>query len=195
MPVSPLLEKAVQKNDDSLPFLRSMPSACDLVSESIARSLLAAQQVQLRGPTEYMPKVTSQCAYRDASAKGRKIQLKMLFASLLLYDSRNEPLEKLRIKVGGFRSLEYRPTQIDGVGYKTFGMNDGDTTSLVALTGIYGTGAQSDDFITELVMTYNLTDATKTPPERMMALIGLARKQLATLQELAVTTHEGAAVK
>ena len=144
------------------------------------------------GVREYYAKVTSQCAHRDANAKGKRAELKMLFASLLMYDSRQNTVEELLMNVAGLRMSSEKPSVIDGLGNLSFGTNEGDTTGLVVLTGIYGTAMDSDTMTTELVATYDLTNPEKTPPERMMALIKLARPQIEALQQLSVTSHEGA---
>lgn len=184
--------RAKVEDERTQPFLRSMPNACDLLDEKTAGALLEAATVKPSGVREYYAKVTSQCAHRDAKAKGKRAELKMLFASLLMYDSRQNTVEELRMKVAGLRMSSEKPSVIDGLGNLSFGTNEGDTTSLVVLTGIYGTAMDSDTMTTELIATYNLTNPEKTPPERMMALIKLARPQIEALQRLSVTSHEGA---
>jgi hypothetical protein len=174
------------------PFLRTIPDACELIDENVAMRLLGEAGVRPAGAREYYPAITSQCAWRGVENGKAQIELRMLFAGLLLYNSRKDSPEELRIKAGGFGAWDDPPTGIDGVGNRSFGMNRGDTTSLLVLTGIYGTAMDSDELTTELVMTYSLTDPGREPPQRMVDLIKLARPQVENLQRLSETTHEGA---
>jgi hypothetical protein len=77
------------------------------------------------------------------------------------------------------------------LGNVAFGLHDRDTTSLVVLTGVYGTATGKGDFTTELLATFKLTDAGRSSEERLAALVSVARSQIERLRSLAMTTHEG----
>ena len=180
----PTVEKAAAD-----PFLRTLPNACDLLSAPIAAGALGASDVRPSGVRDHLAQVTSQCAWRDP--QGKVLGLTMMFQSLAVYDSRKNSLEELQIKVRGFNLNSPLPPPLEGVGNVAFGLHDRDTTSLVVLTGVYGTAMDKGDFTTELLATFKLTDAGRSPEERLAGLVRVARPQLERLQRLAMTTHEG----
>jgi hypothetical protein len=63
---------------------------------------------------------------------------------------------------------------------------------LKVFTGIYGTAADSDELVSELVLTYTLADSKQAEPDTMKKLYDASRAHVQRLKEKALSTHEGA---
>lgn len=174
------------------PFLRSMPDACEVLDVTAAISLLATA-VEPSGPREWLPKVTSQCGYRPSSKAKAKAELNMMFLPLALVDSYTMSREELRAKAGGFNALMGATLiDVEGIGNIGFALIGEGAVTLKVYTGIYGTAMDSDELVTELVLTYTLTDSSQPVADLMKKLYDLSRVQFESLKQQAVTTHEGA---
>jgi hypothetical protein len=175
------------------PFLRSIPNACDVLDEITAMSLLAARTVEPSGPREWLPGVTSQCGHRSVTDRKASTELNMLFMSLALVDSYTMPREELRAKAGGFALLTgAQLIDVEGVGNIGFALIGDKTITLKVFTGIYGTAADSDELVSELVLTYTLADSKQAEPDTMKKLYDASRAHVQRLKEKALSTHEGA---
>jgi hypothetical protein len=175
------------------PFLRSIPDACDVMDESSARTVLAAAEIEPAGPREWMPKVASQCGYRSVANRRSSVELNMLFMSLAMIDSYKMPREELRVKAGGFALLTgAQLNDVEGVGNVAFSVFGENYLTLKVYTGIYGTAEGGDQFNTELVLTYKLTDSELAPADQMKRLYDASRAQVQQLEKSATSTHEGA---
>ena len=153
-------------------------------------SALRVPKVTPKGPHEWIPQALSQCGYIASGQKGTKIELKMMFQPLDLYNSREHSVEDLTLRAIGFGSVDATEAhkQPGNIAIITHAAN---TSNLVVLTGIYGFGWESEDFATELVLTYSLSHPTLVAEERSKLLLALAQPHVARLQTLAVSTHEG----
>jgi hypothetical protein len=176
--------------DAGEPYLRTIPDACELMDAQSLAQALAVASVTPKGPHEWIPQALSQCGYIAPGHKGYRAQLKIMFQSLDIYNSHQKSAEELTVAAIGFGSVDASevhktPGNISIVTHMT------DTTNLVVLTGIYGFGWESEDFGTELVLTYTLSHPTASAEMRSEILRELAQPQVARLQKLAVTTHEG----
>lgn len=176
--------------DAGEPFLRTIPDACELMdSDSLARAI-DVTKVTPKGPHEWIPQALSQCGYIAPEERGLKAQLKMMFQPLDIYDSRKKSEEELTRAVIGFSSVDASEVH-KSPGNIAIVTHAANTSHLVVLSGIYGFGWESEDFGSELVLTYTLTHPTAPALRRSEMLRELAQPQVAKLQQLAVTTHEG----
>lgn len=176
--------------DASEPFLRTIPDACELMDAHTLASALAVPKVTAKGPHEWIPQALSQCGYIAPGHKGTKIELKMMFQPLDLYNSREHSVDDLTLRAIGFGSVDATEVhkQPGNIAIITHAAN---TSNLVVLTGIYGFGWESEEFASELVLTYSLTLPSHTTEQRSQQLLELARPHVERLQKLAVSTHEG----
>lgn len=188
---SPSSSPSSTPTSDSGSFLRTLPNACRILDEATVKSLLVTDQLKPSGPRDWIPTVTSQCGYRDIDKVG-KVTLQMLFTPRTLVDSATTPLDTLRLKAYGFNALTGgRFFDVQGVGKVGFGsVNEGNST-LKIYTGIYGVATGSDELVSELVITYSLSDKSQEDHVNFKKIYELAKVQVDRLEQLANESHEG----
>jgi hypothetical protein len=167
----------------SEPFLRALPEACDYLTEASAQQLL---QVQVTP----RPASGDSCSYVGPAGSRKSATFGMLMRSLDLLDSRTESREQLEEKMSALAKA--KPVAVlDDVGNIVFVFDKGDSTLLISLTGIGGTAVLSDRIVSELSISYSLSDPDQTYEARRDRLLALANDGLNRLRELAGTTHGG----
>jgi hypothetical protein len=164
-------------------FLRALPEACEYLSASLAREVLQAE-VTAR------PAGGDVCGYAGPAGSRKAVAFSMLMRSVDLLDSRTESREQLEEKMSALAKA--KPVAVlDDVGTAAFVFDKGDSTLLISLTGIGGTAVLSDRIVSELSVSYSLSDPDQTYEARLDRLLTLANDGLSRLRELAGTTHGG----
>jgi hypothetical protein len=165
-------------------FLRSLPNACDYLTESLSQELLQATVVQ-------RPPVTDNCAYAGTAGSGKGVGFGMFMWNLEMFNSRTESRAQLQEKASFLADGQTPVTTLNDLGNVAFVFDKGATTSLIILTGLGGTALMSDRIVSELSISYYLSDPNLAYEERLKRLVPTARDHLARLTTLAETTHEG----
>jgi hypothetical protein len=164
-------------------FLRTLPEACEYLPASLAQELLQAEVVQ-------RPAGGDACSYAGPAGSRKAVGFSMLMRSLDLLDSRTESREQLEEKISALAKRE--PVAVlDDVGNIAFVFDKGDSTMLISLTGIGGTAVLGDRVVSELSISYDLSDPDQTYEARRDRLLALADNALSRLRELAGTSHGG----
>jgi hypothetical protein len=171
---------------DGEPWLPGVPDAQSWLNEAAAMRLLDAIEVrQVVG--EWIEAAYSQVDWRASESRQSTTSLRLMFQDLDSYDSRNLPADELQMNALAFSALQARSIkQVSGLGNIAFLADLGESTSLTVLTGIYGKAWGSDDFGTELVVTYSLAQPSLAHDIRGQRLTELARQQVG---QLLATAH------
>jgi hypothetical protein len=163
------------------PWLPGVPDAQTWLDEAAAARLLDATGVR-RVVGEWIESAYSQADWRASDNRQATTSLRLMFQDLDTYDSRNLPVDELQVNALGFSALQARSVkQVSGLGNVAFLADLGEATNLIVLTGIYGKAWDSDEFGTELVVTYSLAQPELTHEIRGQRLTDLARPQVEKL--------------
>jgi hypothetical protein len=178
--------RVAESEKDAGIFLRSVPEACDYLSEAQARELLQANVV-------FRPGAGNSCAYGDSAGSNKYVAVSMMKWGLDMFDSRRESMDSLTEKASFLADNDTPVETRDDIGNVAFVFNKDDNTSLISLTGIGGTAAISDRIVSELSVSYHLQDSAQTHEARLEQVLPLAANAVENLREIAATTHEGRA--
>lgn len=163
------------------PWLPGVPDAQTWLDQDTAARLLDASEAR-RVVGEWIEAAYSQVDWRAGGGQQGATSLRLMFQGLDSHDSRNLPAEELKMAALGFNALQARSIeQIDGLGNIAFLADLGDSTALIVLTGIYGKAWDSDDFGTELVVSYSLAKPDLDHDIRGERLVQMARPQIEEL--------------
>ncbi len=184
--VSPPSEQIANAPSSQAAFLRSLPDACAYLTASLAQELLQTEVTQ-------RPPVSNSCAYVGPAGSSQHIGFSMFLWDLDMMDSNTESPAQLQQKSGLFAQGKTPAATLHDLGNIAFVFNEGSSTSLFILTGIGGTAVMSDHIVSELSLSYSLSDSNRTEEERMTLLQNIARDHLARIEAIASTTHEGRA--
>ena len=176
-------------------FLRSVPDPCGQMDQATAVRLLGGD-VTVTTDSGDFGSAGGRCQYITGNGTTRKgIGVNMSFLARAILDTRSISSSELEQKIAALywkddgKNAETTPLDI---GKKTFVLSNKKLTVLVVMTGIGGTATLSDRITSELVVAYSFMDADRTRKAREAVLAELATAQVAELDKLARTTHQGA---
>jgi hypothetical protein len=162
-------------------FLRELPEACEYLSAPVAQELLHAAVTP-------RPASGDTCSYAGPAGSRKSLTFSMRMQSLDLLDSRTEPRERLEAKISALAKA--KPVAVrDDIGEVAFVFDKGDSTMLISLTGIGGTAVLSDRIVSELTVSYGLSDPDQAYDARRDRLLARAKDDVNRLRELAATSH------
>ncbi|HHH45200.1 MAG TPA: hypothetical protein ENK49_13775 [Gammaproteobacteria bacterium] len=175
-------------------FLRSVPDPCDRLDQVTAARLLGGDAT-VTPDSGGFGSAGGRCRYISGNGATRKgVGVDMSFLAQAILDTGSMSGSELEQKIAALYwkdEGENAATTSPDIGKKSFVFSNGKRTVLVVVTGIGGTAALSDRITSELVVAYAFMDPDRTPEAREAVLAELAAAQLAELDELARTTHQG----